>query len=337
MTTNPLRTDPEEAAGRSTAELLDRVDELMRQNRASRDPELERRIVQLRHLAGIQQVRDAPGDPQYPEPAFDALPDGSGLAEVGPEDLSPELLRAAILRHGYLLVRGLFERDVALELADEIEASFAARDSVGIGNATADGYYQEFTAEPGYEVPPREFIAAAGGILGPDSPRVMVHVLETLERIAFNDLANAYLGEQALLSFQKTTLRKAEPQVVGRWHQDGSFLGEVRPLNLWLSLSRCGDTAPGLDILPMRLDRVLPAGGEETMISIEVHDSHLQEAAGGVEIVRPIYEPGDAMLFDELFLHRTASDPEMPNPRYAIESWFFGASSLTPEYAPIAV
>ncbi len=53
--------------------------------------------------------------------------------------------------------------------------------------------------------------------------------------------------------------------------------------------------------------------------------------------MRPIFDPGDALLFDEVFLHQTGSDPEMPNPRYAIESWFFGVSSYPTDYAPIAL
>jgi hypothetical protein len=53
--------------------------------------------------------------------------------------------------------------------------------------------------------------------------------------------------------------------------------------------------------------------------------------------VRPIFEPGDALFFDELFLHQTASDPAMPNPRYAIESWFFAPSGFPGDYAPLVV
>jgi len=43
------------------------------------------------------------------------------------------------------------------------------------------------------------------------------------------------------------------------------------------------------------------------------------------------------LLFDELCLHQTGSDPSMPKPRYAVEAWFFGASALPEDYAPIAV
>jgi hypothetical protein len=61
-----------------------------------------------------------------------------------------------------------------------------------------------------------------------------------------------------------------------------------------------------------------------------------EEAAGELPILRPVFEPGDALLFDELFLHKTASDPRMRRPRYAIESWFFGASAFPENYVPLA-
>jgi hypothetical protein len=61
-----------------------------------------------------------------------------------------------------------------------------------------------------------------------------------------------------------------------------------------------------------------------------------EEAAGEIGIVRPVFNPGDALLFDDIFLHQTGSDPEMPNPRYAIESWFFGPSAFPEIYVPLA-
>jgi hypothetical protein len=62
-----------------------------------------------------------------------------------------------------------------------------------------------------------------------------------------------------------------------------------------------------------------------------------QQVAGDAAIQRPIFEPGDALLFDELFLHRTGSDPNMPKPRFAVENWFFGPSGFPADYAPLAV
>jgi hypothetical protein len=112
-------------------------------------------------------------------------------------------------------------------------------------------------------------------------------------------------------------------------------MGDVRALNLWLSLSRCGDEAPGLDIVPRRLEHI--AIGHVEMLDVAGARRQAEAAAGDVAIVRPIFEPGDALFFDEMFLHQTGSDPGMPKPRFAIESWFFGASAFPGDYAPIAV
>ena len=59
--------------------------------------------------------------------------------------------------------------------------------------------------------------------------------------------------------------------------------------------------------------------------------------AAETPIVRPAFEAGDALLFDELLLHSTAADPSMTATRYAIESWFFGGSAFPGEYAPLAL
>ena len=100
--------------------------------------------------------------------------------------------------------------------------------------------------------------------------------------------------------------------------------------------SRCGDESPGLDIVPKRIDHVVPAGTEGAAFDWSVSPGVVDEVSEGTPVQRPIFEPGDVMLFDELFLHQTASDPSMPNPRFAIENWFFGASSFPADYAPVA-
>ena len=91
-----------------------------------------------------------------------------------------------------------------------------------------------------------------------------------------------------------------------------------------------------MDIVPVRIDEFVAAGVNEGDLHYQVTDETAAEAAGETGIVRPIFNPGDVLLFDEMFLHQTGSDPSMPNPRYAIESWFFGPSAFPEEYAPIA-
>jgi hypothetical protein len=124
--------------------------------------------------------------------------------------------------------------------------------------------------------------------------------------------------------------------VSGAWHQDGKFLGQVRALNLWLALSDCGRDAPGLDLVPRRLDEHVAVNTDDAMMLNQVSQRTAEEAAGELPILRPIFRPGDALLFDDLFLHKTASDASMRRPRYAIESWFFAPSGFPADYVPLA-
>jgi hypothetical protein len=325
--------DAEEFDG-GTEELFDEIRALSERNRDAQDPATEREILRLRHLAGIRLMDDAPADPAFAEPASERLPAADGLPEIDPGDLTPELLRAGILRDGCLLVRGLVPRETAERFAAGIERAFAERER---GEDAAHGWYEEFEPHSRFgQVNERPWIKEGGGVLAIDSPTLSFQMLELFEGAGVPGLVSGYLGEPALISVQKTTLRKADPSVGGAWHQDGAFMGDVRSLNLWLSLSRCGDEAPGLDIVPRRLDRFAETGTDEAMLSYQVSQRAAEAAAGGVPIVRPVFEPGDAVFFDEMCLHQTASDPSMPNPRYAIENWFFGGSAFPREFFPVA-
>jgi hypothetical protein len=326
--------DAEDFEG-STDELLDEIARLSERNREEADPATEREVLRLRHLAGIRLMDDAAADPAFPAPAFDRLPEADGLPEIAPTDLDPALLRAGILRDSCLLVRGLVPRDAAEAFADSIERSFGERER---GEGAAPGWYEEFEPDPRFNpIDNRPWIKEGGGVLAIDSPLLSFEMRELLVSANITELVAGYLGEPPLISVEKTTLRKAEPTVGGAWHQDGAFMGKVRSLNLWLALSRCGDVAPGLDIVPRRLEEFAPTGTDEAVLSYQVSQTKALAAAGDVAIVRPLFEPGDALFFDEKCLHQTASDPSMPNPRFAIENWFFGGSAFPGEFAPVAV
>ena len=312
-------------------ELHAEIERLSDANRAAPDRETERRLLRLRHFAGVRLVEGDGAGAAYADPDVPALPEGR-LPDIAAADVTPGLIRAGILRDGCLLVRGLVGRDDALRFAGQIDRAFAAR----AGEAPAEGYYEEYDPENAFAVSAvRPWIEDGGGVLATDSPMLTFEMLELFRSAGLRELVGDYLGEPPLLSVHKTTLRKADPAVGGAWHQDGAFMGDVRALNLWLSLSRCGDEAPGLDLVPRRLDHVVIEHG--AMLDVELTRERAREAAGDVGIARPIFEPGDALFFDELFLHQTASDPAMPRPRFAIESWFFGASAFPADYAPVAV
>jgi hypothetical protein len=174
----------------------------------------------------------------------------------------------------------------------------------------------------------RIWVEKGGGVLTADSPRVLDQVLSLYERRGLRDAVAGYLGERPVLSATKCTLRRVPPDSDSHWHQDGSFLGDgLRVLNIWLTLTPCGEDAPGLDIVPRRLDHVVETGTGDARFVNMVGDDAIARVAAETPVIRPHFEPGEALLFDELFLHSTAADPTMAHHRYAIESWFFAPSA----------
>jgi len=324
--------------------LRSEIDRLTAENRTERSAARERRLLQLRHEAGVELLESA-SRPQgdYPAPAFDEL--GAGpIPEITRDRLSPELVRAAILRSGCLLVRGMVDPDVALQFGEGIERALRAREaqrsSPESPEAGDDGFFEAFEAKEQYDLASRMWVNEAGGVWAADSPRLAFEMLELFDGAGLTPVIRDYLAEDPLFSVQKCTLRKVAPSAGNGhpgWHQDGRFLGDVRALNVWLTLTRCGEDAPGLYLVPRRLDECLPTGTEGAIFDWVVSPAMVEEARGDVEILKPEFEPGDAMLFDDLFLHSTAADPAMPNHRYAIESWFFGRSGFPGQYAPLAL
>jgi hypothetical protein len=327
--------------------LTDEIDALSRAT-AEPDPDVARRLLDLRHRAGLKLIDSRGGaPPAFATPAFADLP-SAPIPEAGPGEVTPELLRAAMLRHGCLLVRALIDPQEAARLADGIDRAYEARDAQDAGRPGDGSYFDAFEPDPRFGIAlERAIVRGGAGLLAADSPKVMLEVLETFERAGLRELVTGYLGERAAISVNKCLLRKVTPQVFdasikpgeakpSAWHQDGAFLGDVRALNVWLSLSRCGDEAPGLDVVPRRLEHIVATGTEGAAFDWSVSRAVAEEVAGDAGVVRPIFEAGDALLFDELFLHSTAAEPEMRSTRYAVESWFFGRSGFPPKYAPLA-
>lgn len=327
-----------EADGRTVEEIFKVIDDLERANRAERDRASERRLVQLRHRAGAKLLAEAGAKPEQPSAAYDELPakvEGA-LPGVTPDELTSELLRAGMLRDGCLLVRGVVSHDDALRMAEDIDRAFEERAALQAGGSVPDPNYEEFDPDPPYALDEREWVRDGGGVLAADSPRTMFDLMDLFDRAGLRSVVTDYLGERAAMSVNKSTLRRARPSDGGAWHQDGAFMGDVRALNIWLSLSHCGDDAPGLDVVPRRLDGIVPTGTEGAIFDWSVSPAVAQEAAGESGTVRPIFEPGDVLMFDELCLHSTALDPRMSKTRYAVESWFFGPSAFPGSYVPLA-
>jgi hypothetical protein len=260
------------------------------------------------------------------------------LPEVRTDEFTAETLRSGILRHGCLAVRGLVPPKRVAQLTDSIDAAMTAC-ATWENDRSADTapWFVPFTVKGpstlGHE---RKWVTGGGGVWTVDSPRAMFDVLETFAEIGLAGPLTGYLGERPALSVKKWTLRRVPITSGTNWHQDGAFLGQgIRTVNCWLTLSHCGDDAPGLDVVPRRMDRILPTGTDGAMFDWSVGEQLVNKVAEDAPVLRPIFEPGDALFFDERFLHRTAANESMTHERYAIESWFFAPSHYPGDQMPL--
>ena len=323
---------------------LDAIDLLTEANRAQRDGAIERRLVQLRHNA-FDELEHAPGLPAWPPEAPDLFP-GEQLPEIAPNELNAETLRSGILRHGCLLVRGLVDAPRVARLIASVDAAMEAVTAWRKDRSIdASPWFVPFVSpkargELGKE---RPWVVDGGGVWTVDSPRALFDVLDTFAELGLDTALTKYLGERPALSVKKWTLRRVPVMETDgvfqpNWHQDGAFLGQgIRTINFWLTLTHCGDTAPGLDVVPRRMDEILPTGTDDALFDWSVGEGLVARVAEESPVVRPIFEAGDALFFDERFLHRTAVEATMTHERYAIESWFFAPSHYPGDQLPVVL
>ncbi|MEQ8841489.1 MAG: phytanoyl-CoA dioxygenase family protein [Acidimicrobiales bacterium] len=294
--------------------------------------------IRLRH----EYFRDATWHAPDPlPPRITAGPwSGPEIPEVAAADLDAERYRRLMADHGCVLVRGLVGAAEAAWLRTAIDRALETADLPRDERAGREEWFTPFTPRPehGKLGPRRKFMRDAGSIWAVDSPRLFDEVLTRYDELGILALVESILHERPVISANKFNLRRVPTGIPTNWHQDGAFLGEdTRSVNLWLSLSDCGVDAPGLDLVPRRLDRVVDTGTHDAMFDWSVAQAVVDEVAGSAGIVRPVFAPGDALLFDHLFLHRTAVSESMTQPRYAIESWFFSPSTFPDGQIPVVL
>ena len=344
MTSAPADVlDPSASLAKSDTLLADgkpreAIDVLSAANRKRRDAAIEQRLVEVRHAA-FADIDRAQGREHWPPTVQDLFSDTGHPPEISGADLSAELLGSAILRHGCLLVRGLVPpsrvEPLVLAIDKAMESYDAHRDGAPVSQTAP--WFVPFKPGAGYSIGHgRKWVRDGGGAWTVDSPRTLFDLIETFQDVGLDRALTDYLGERPALSVKKCTLRRVPIDTSADWHQDGAFLGTgIRTVNVWLSLSHCGDDAPGLDVVPRRLDDIVETGTDGAQFDWSVGPQLVERVAADAGIVRPIFEPGDALLFDDFFLHQTGVSPGMVNERYAIESWFFAPSTYPHDQIPI--
>jgi hypothetical protein len=347
VTVDQLEQRFQELDDRATAlvdegRIFDAIAELTAANRLASDPRVESRLLHLRH-----EAYDAIGEQHPPEVWPRVVPDQfatAGVPELDRADVTADLLASAVTNHGCLHVRGLLDADGTRRMTEAIDEAFRACDARQYTEPDVwpGTWFTTFHPGPRYPKPEnfhRAWVRHAGGVLAADSPPAFFVMAELFEEAGLREVVGGYLGEQPVLAVDKVTLRRVPLDLkVGEWHQDGAFLGDgIRSLNVWLALTDCGgdEPSPGLELVPRRVTSLLERGTDGAYFPWSIgHDLVMRECAD-TPTVRPTFRAGDALLFDDLLVHRTALDPSHTRERYAIESWFFGSTHYPDTSTPV--
>jgi Phytanoyl-CoA dioxygenase (PhyH) len=322
----------------SAGRMVEAVDVLAAAYRVEADPTVAVRLVDLRHEAA-RSFDPGPGHSPWPRAFDDPYPLVSGrLPETGVAELTPDVLGGAVAHHGALVVRGMFDDAQVSRTVEAIHKTQMWRDR-GSKQAMPSGWYRAFPTDHRSVGVLRQRVAAFGGTWLADSPASTAQILDDLASVGVIDVVAGHLGERPFFSLQKSTLRRmpAKDRLVA-WHQDGSFLDAgVRTMNVWVALSRCGGDypSPGLEVIPTRIPEILPVEGRPSPYSISF--DLVDEIASETPAIRPEFDPGDALMFDERFLHRTYLNRFMTEDRDALECWFFAPSHYSTGYIPFLV
>jgi hypothetical protein len=297
-------------------------------NRAAPDPELEAALVQLRHDAWPElRAGSAPGARPAVTHPLAATP--SALPEVAAADLDAPTVASALAGSGALVVRGLFSHEWCARLRDGIDRSWDAIEHYRSTKQTDPAWFHPIdTSAYGLTMASRQWVIASGTSYVPDSPRLLFLLLEAFEAAHVGSVVADYLGEPPALSLMKIAQRRLPPTAKGGWHQDAAVYGpDARTLNLWVPISRCGDVAPGLDLWPRPLDHIVETAGTEGVAEFTADTDTVDAMLRETPSVRPVFDEGDAVIFDQWLLHRTASSPDYTQIRYGFECWFFAPST----------
>ena len=328
-------------AAERDGELLEAIECLTRANRDDPDAVTEYRLVGLRHRAFELLDRTSAFEtwPAASTPRGQIEEPRGAIPVVAASELTTESLRHHITTDGCLLVRGLAHPQTVGALVDGIDRAIDVWGSLRrpyakpTGSPWFDPLQVDAALQSGLG---RTWVTNSGGLLTADSPRLLFQLLDLFEEAGVRDVAREYLGERPALSANTCTVRRVPVETDAGWHQDGAFLGPgIRALNVWLALTPCGRDAPGLDLLPRRLDHIVETGTHGSYFDWAVGAELVESLARETPIVRPEFDAGDAMIFDDLLLHRTAVDPNMVRPRHAIETWCFAPSAYPQGHTPI--
>lgn len=307
-------------------------------NQELQSPEIENHLAQLRHEAFFTLEHPSPvvSWPPISEELFNGV---LGIPEIDATEMNVANAHAGVFKHGSLIIRNLLPHDDVQTLASGVSSAFDAFDNAKDLHQPQSWFTPLKTHNNMGDLDSdRPWVREGGGVLAAESPRALYQLIEIFERIGVISLITEYFNERPALSVRKTTLRRTLPHTHSEfgWHQDGAFLGNgIRSLNVWVALTDCGIDSPSMDMIPRRLNELVPTGTEGAYFDWSVSPLEIDRVCLDGQPQHLIFKAGDAIIFDELNLHRTSTLPSMTETRLAIESWFFAPSCYPIDQLPI--
>ena len=265
----------------------------------------------------LEESTSAHGRAQ-PEPAFDA--EGLTFQAAG---LDAEECAGALREHGTVLVRGVMPKHLFPPIIDDVEGYFRW--------LTKGERLQEVALYASYG---NIFFATAADFGSQSLMNVLYHLMappmsEALYTYFQAERISVFLGYSFIRRHWRTDTMSLSP-----FHQDSVAVPVPAPmLSCWVPLTRCGVTAPGLEVVAQRLDTALPITDKPATNHVRMEiDAALVERHYGENLWHPEFDAGDAMLFDSKCVHRTHVTEAMSAVRYSVELRFVATSLAPPEW-----
>ena len=273
-----------------------------------------------------------------------AISAAGSVPEMTAGELTVNSLRSAMSQHGALIVRDMFSKtsmDTMIKAAGNVIDACSEPTLIPSVNTYYNPPDNLTSIMPNKDrelANTRSFHRESGSAMCVEAPCVAEALLQLYEAHGLKELIGLYLAEPPCLSVKKWVLRRSKlPVAEAGWHQDGAFMGtNLNSLNMWVPLNECGGTtgAPSMDVVPQRLNKIASAAGAQ--FDWSVSDSHVSSCHADNQPLVPAFGAGDVFFFDHFYLHRTQYRTDFTKLRYAVETWFFGASSFPKNQIPIA-
>jgi hypothetical protein len=173
----------------------------------------------------------------------------------------------------------------------------------------------------------------------PQYKEVVLDYISAITKSEAFDFSTGIMSDSIAYSLTISQLRVQYPKTQLTHvplHQDLSFTGTDYPVvNCWVPLVDCAEDAPGLEFVDRFIHEDLSKIVEKeksdyemfSAIDLTSHEAFLRQRYGG-DLVAPVLKAGDALLFDQLALHRTYITPTMTKPRFSLELRGFAAEHM---------